>query len=524
LDAQRGDGIRYAQKLSIDIVKEWSTVESAKKEGRKAFNEMVAYAKQHPEIQCLLFEKVDRMSRNYADMAKIEDLVDNHEKEVHFWREGIVLSKNCSPGTNIRVGIGMAVAKDFIANLRLETIKGLVEKARQGEWPCHAPCGYKNGYTDDLVKNAVREFEPTKAPWVRRAFELMATGQFTLERCRAKLFEEGCPKNLLPWKSSIEKWVRNSFYRGWIKYRGIERQGNHPRLISDALWYKANAALSRLGKPFHRQSAPYGDLMHCAACGCSITSEFPKKRYRYYRCTRGRGRCRNDGYFKEQKIEELLTDALATVHIDREVAEWITETLADDAAEVTAIQQSQIATTKAELSKLDKRKNDAFELLLDGRISQEFWQQKNNEWEEQRSRLNTSLQNLETNTPASYMPTIRKTLELANRLPDLLLSMEPEKRRSLINLVLLNLLLDTKTLRYDYAKPFDLLAKIPENKRWGPSWDEEENFPRHQTNIFAVLSIRSRFIESHAGSPPQIPPKAPWLHNNLLRHSYASRS
>ena len=44
LDAQERDGTRYAPHKSFEIAKTWRVSESAWKEARDAFNEMMAYA------------------------------------------------------------------------------------------------------------------------------------------------------------------------------------------------------------------------------------------------------------------------------------------------------------------------------------------------------------------------------------------------------------------------------------------------------------------------------------------------
>ena len=141
--------------------------------------------------------------------------------------------------------------------------------------------------------------------------------------------------------------------------------------------------------------------------------------------------------------------------------------LTDQAAELTTKYESEQALLKHELAGIESKKRKAYDEKLEGKIAEEFWQEMNNVWEEHRARIVARLDRLQTTSPATFMPTMRCVLELAKRLPSLLFSMEPEKRRSLVNLVCLNLLLDVETLHVDYQKPFDLLAKKPENKIWG---------------------------------------------------------
>jgi len=520
LNAQLRVGQQYAKSKGITIVRTWEIGESASKEDRKQFYELCDYAKKHREIGCILVEKEDRLTRDFWNTAEIRDLIFVHEKQIHFFLSGYVVDKDINASTFVRLGIGIVLSTHGAMNLKQETIKGLEQKARSGEWPCHAPCGYKN----NKLTHKVREFDRRESHWVQRAFELMESGLYTLDGCRAKLFEEGCPRKLLPWKSSIEKWIRNPFYYGWFQYRGVIYEGRHPQLVSRQRWDHANAALSRLGKPFRRQQFPYGGLMHCAACRCTITAERHKGKYDFYRCTWGKGKCANTRYFPAKEIERRLAEALGKVHIDRELADWIVLVLTEQADEITGKIETKTALLKSELNKIKGYQTRAFKKMLDGDITEEFWKEESSQWTEDQSRTKDALLRLESTSPAAFMPTARNILELANSLPSLLFSMEPEKRRFLLNLVLLNLMLDVETLHVQYQKPFDLLAKMPQNKEWGPRRDRYQNQNRNYTRYFSVLRNFARPFTCLAWSKVKIPPKTPWLYNNLICHNDGPQS
>ena len=68
-------------------------VETAKQTGRAAFGEMVAYLKAHPSVRVMLVEKTDRLYRNLKDWVTVDEL----EVEIHFPKEGVVLSRSRGP-------------------------------------------------------------------------------------------------------------------------------------------------------------------------------------------------------------------------------------------------------------------------------------------------------------------------------------------------------------------------------------------------------------------------------------------
>ena len=74
LDAQVKMLREYASKNNIRILKEFIIPESASgKQERKKFQEMLQYLRENPKIQHILFEKVDRATRNFKDSVKLND-------------------------------------------------------------------------------------------------------------------------------------------------------------------------------------------------------------------------------------------------------------------------------------------------------------------------------------------------------------------------------------------------------------------------------------------------------------------
>jgi len=76
-------------------------VETAKQTGRTAFDEMVAYLKAHSAVRVLLVEKTDRLYRNFKDLVTVDEL----EVEIHFPKEGMVLSRGSRSSEKFMHGI-----------------------------------------------------------------------------------------------------------------------------------------------------------------------------------------------------------------------------------------------------------------------------------------------------------------------------------------------------------------------------------------------------------------------------------
>ncbi|MBX3552907.1 MAG: recombinase family protein [Pseudolabrys sp.] len=113
------------------MAQQYVDVETAKQTGRAAFGEMVAYLRAHPSVRVMLVEKTDRLYRNLKDWVTVDEL----DVEMHFPKEGVVLSRESRSSEKFMHGIKVLMAKNYIDNLSEEARKGMQEKAEQGIWP-----------------------------------------------------------------------------------------------------------------------------------------------------------------------------------------------------------------------------------------------------------------------------------------------------------------------------------------------------------------------------------------------------
>lgn len=164
----------YAAAQGFAVAQEYVDVETAKQTGRAAFGEMIAWLRAHPAVRVVLVEKTDQLYRNLKDWVTIDEL----DAEIHFPKEGVVLSRELRSSEKFMHGIKVLMAKNYIDNLSEEARKGQQEKAEQGIWPTKTPLGYQNVVGADGRK--VIAVDPEITPFIPRLFEGYATGQFAL--------------------------------------------------------------------------------------------------------------------------------------------------------------------------------------------------------------------------------------------------------------------------------------------------------------------------------------------------------
>jgi len=148
------------------------------------------------------------------------------------------------------------LAEFYSANLATEILKGSTQKARLGGTPFRAPLGYKNvRYLVEGREIRTVEIDEERAPLVRRAFQLYASGEYSLKRLHEQLTAEGLITRPTPKRpagpltlSKLALMLRNRYYLGLVNYRGVEHEGKHPALIHSELFDRVQMILDERGQ------------------------------------------------------------------------------------------------------------------------------------------------------------------------------------------------------------------------------------------------------------------------------------
>ena len=167
LAAQRELLDAYAREHSLNVVTRFEEGETAKAAGKRpGFGRMVTFLREHPGT-VLLVEKTDRLYRNLKDWITLDDL----KVEIHFVKEGSVISPESHSSQKFLHGIKVLMAKNYVENLSEEIRKGMTKKAQEGAFPSAAPIGYRN--TENKAVGIIPD--PAKAPLVRDLFQKAAS-------------------------------------------------------------------------------------------------------------------------------------------------------------------------------------------------------------------------------------------------------------------------------------------------------------------------------------------------------------
>ena len=469
IPAQRKLLTEYARSRRYQVEREFVDVESAKNPGRKQFSAMLRLLETDPECRIVLVEKTDRLYRNRSDSLTFEELIEKRNVEVHLVKEGRIISKNSRSQDKFMHDIHVAVAKNYVENLKEEVRKGMREKAEQGIYPGRAPFGYRNN-------TVTRTIEPDqhRVPILKRIFELYGTGDCSLSSLRQTILSETGTRLS---RAYLETVLKSRFYLGYFTWQGVEYNGTHEPLVDAKTFQRVQDAFAGHNKPKYRKHKfAFGGLLTCAHDGCTVTTELHKGRYVYYRCSYGRGKC-GFPYIPEQRISDCLGDVLRDIYVPEHVATAIVDSIRADQDQTEANRQARLATVNQRLACLRARMDHMYEDKLDGKIDEEFWARKMADWREQERSLQAEASALATPITTDRMLTVKRILELANKAHFLYLTRNHAERAQLLRLVLLNCATDGISLLPTYRKPFDAIFQRARNQEWSGRLDLNQRPP-----------------------------------------------
>lgn len=458
----------YAAANGFSLMQEYVDVETAKQTGRAAFDEMVAYLKAHPTVRLMLVEKTDRLYRNLKDWVTVDEL----EVEMHFPKEGVVLSRESRSSEKFMHGIKVLMAKNYIDNLSEETRKGMTEKAAQGFWPSIAPLGYRNVTRDDGRKIIVPD--EVTAPIIRKMFEWYARGDVSTQevtkmaRAAGLVFRKSGGR--IP-KSTVAAILRKRIYTGRFDWDGKTYQGRYEAIVSAELWERVQDVMdgrNARGAKKGRRDFAFSGLIACHACGCAVVGEIKKERYVYYHCTGYADKCQGNPascrrkYVREEALEAQFTKLLDRLRFDDEVLDWVRDALHSSHADERREHEQAIKRLEAEAKRLNDRIHAMYVDKLDGLVDTAFFEKMSNQWREDEARCQREIER-HWNADKSYLGEGIALLDLARDAQRLFTTQEPREKRRLLNFLLSNCTWEGGTVTATFRQPFDMLAETAGN-------------------------------------------------------------
>ena len=351
LDAQKTKMKAFCDYNEYEIAGEYEDAGKSGKsiEGRIAFNQMMDDIKSgKDEVSYVLVFKLSRFGRNAADVLATLQVMQDFGVNLICVEDGIDSSKDAG---KLMISVLSAVAEIERENIRVQTMEGRMQKAREGKWNGgFAPYGYA------LIdgKLVVNEEE---AVVIRTIFDQYVNTDLGENGIAKYLENHGIHKiarqngkNPLFDAALIRRIIQNPVYSGKIsygrrrtekvhgtrnEYRQVKKDdyllvdGLHEALVSEEVWEQAQVKVAAQAKKYEKVNRDKREKIHllseilkCPVCGAGMYgNKSIKKRkdgsnykdFYYYGCkhrnmTRGH-KCD----YKKQVHEELLDASVAEV-------------------------------------------------------------------------------------------------------------------------------------------------------------------------------------------------------------------
>ncbi len=351
LDAQKARMKAYADYNDYEIV---STYEDAGKsgksiEGRLEFNRMMEDIKSGKDgVSFVLVFKLSRFGRNAADVLSTLQVMQDFGVNLICVEDGIDSSKDAG---KLMISVLSAVAEIERENIRVQTMEGRIQKAREGKWNGgFAPYGYQ--LIDGKLQINEEEAEAIRVifdQYVHTDIGANGVAKY-LENHGIQKIQRQNGKNPLFDAHLVRLILKNPVYCGKIAYgrRKTEKvygtrneyhlveqdnyiltDGQHEAIIAEDVWQAAQVKLLAQAKKYEHVNRGKDTKTHllsgivkCPVCGAGMYGNKSIKRkkdgtkykdFYYYGC---KHRTMMRGYkcdYKKQIREELLDDVVAEV-------------------------------------------------------------------------------------------------------------------------------------------------------------------------------------------------------------------
>jgi DNA invertase Pin-like site-specific DNA recombinase len=460
LQEQRAIIERYAEKIGAEIVEWFKETRTAAKAGRPVFDRMMNLLRTG-KAQGVIIHKLDRGTRNYRDWAAIDELIESGI-EVHVANDNLDLR---SRGGRLAADVQIAVAVDYIRNLREEALKGIHGRLKQGILPNGVGIGYLN-----TGAGKPKAIDPKKGPIVKRFFELYATGAYTLRAIASEAGRLGLRNRYgrALRMQEIHKILRNPFYAGTIRSKrfGIFA-GAHKPLVTQALFDRAQEVLDgKFVRRTKRHEFPFRRFMRCKTCGRSLIGS-ARKGFVYYRCsTIG---CPTTSV-REDRVDEEIRAVLRRLTLSAAEATLIEAELQLMTADQSTLRTARRASLGEALAAVNARLSRLTDLLLDDKIQSQEHEEKRLVLFAERQRLEQDLVGIES-AEVDLAATARGIVGLAKCPETLYETADAVQRRELLEIVMSDCIVDGKALEFSLREPFATLAKFDNLQSCGQLYD-----------------------------------------------------
>jgi len=400
IDDQLAEVRELARRYGLKIVDVLLEKQSAKKPGRPVFNEMIERI-ERGEATGIMAWHPDRLARNMLDGGRIIHMVDTGQiQDLKF--PTVEFQPTSQGKLNLAMLFGMS--KYYVDALSENIKRGQRQKLKNGIWPGWSPLGYVNDR-----KSRTIAVDPIRGPLVRKAFELYATGEYTIDHITAAVNGLGLTsrKDVPLSRAQYHRLFQHPIYYGVIRYKEEMYEGKHEPLIYKELFDRVQEAMRQKSKPKTPALKPYlyRGFLRCGECGCFITTE-TQKGHNYLRCTKRVKKDCSQKYLREDIFTAQLDRYIQRLSLPTEVADWLIGELEKEQASNTTAAAEAIDTISQGIKAADERLDRLMHAYLDKAMTLEEYRTAKGRLIEEKKQKEEELAESERNRSGWFEPAI----------------------------------------------------------------------------------------------------------------------
>lgn len=460
LPVQRRIITEYAQRKEFQIVEWYSEASSGFKGKRTEFHKMLERLGDH-DIEGVVFHKLDRSSRNMSDFALLDQMVTQHKKKM-IVIEGEFDTSRAAGRLAFRNFCNMAVW--YSENLSEEVSTKMTEVLRKGYFPSQTPIGYRVGVKGKDPDPKKKYPDEALAPFVKEAFELFATGDYSVRTICDHMREKGMTnsKGGKLRKGIFERMMRNPFYYGMIEWKQKSTnsvtlyQGNHEPLIDKKLFDRIQEVLDgRFQKNKSKHDFTYTKMVRCSCGNFLIPSHH--KTHIYLECHNRSCEFKN---IREDRLEDQIIILLSKFMLEDDFLQYAKIAIKELSGNIRTDNEAKRKALNMKLAQLDGRLQKINNAVIDGYFeAQEGLAEKNKIIAEKHTLLAELADQEEAKEDVLWKYT-DQVLSIFNIIPANFRSLNPVVKRKVLNYLFSNLQLNGQKLLCTAVSAFANLAIV----------------------------------------------------------------
>jgi|SRR5579871_751105 len=419
IEGQLKELMPLAEQRGLNVVKVLTESRSAKAPGRPVFDALMQML-QDGEADAILCWHLNRLTRNEKDSGDLRwNLRTGVIKEIQ------TPNRIYKPEDNAYItAVETAGGEQFIVDLTEASKRGTRNKLSNGGVPFKAPPGYVN---DIAAKNV--QIDPVLFPILKKAFQMMLTGQYSVARMHQIMSQEwgmkvhGGMKPIV--RESVYTIFKSVFYTGFFRYKGDLYEGKYEPMITMDEYERLQRIVRRKSVPRPQKHAfTFSGLIRCGRCGHAVCADRKRKvlatngevrHYTYYLCAQGGKGCYRTSV-REERIEARIQALLAEIAMPQSFFDLAREGVRlwkerhQETTETVRVQQGQ------SLKEVERKISDLLTLRLENLLTNEEYLSKKQEFQELRNSILANMEKANDNVERMW-ETVENVAEFLSYAP-----------------------------------------------------------------------------------------------------------